>query len=188
MNVVSLLTATLVLATAFSAFGQTPAASTPYTFVSAFSRGRGKQPTDLRGRSWRAGRAANGATGDYSARPEVHLPAVQCGQSEAVCGIHQQRLCLHRGRSVAGAALSRETAVAREVADRDADTKQAEVEVTKTSIADAVKADYLQLAYLQQTLGILRQNEVRFLTSSSRMRRPIIRSARECSRMSSRRR
>ncbi len=31
--------------------------------------------------------------------------------------------------------------------------------MTKTSIADAVKADYLQLAYLQQTLGILRQNE-----------------------------
>jgi outer membrane protein TolC len=46
-----------------------------------------------------------------------------------------------------------------QVAERDADTKQAEVEVTKTSIADAVKADYLQLAYLQQTLGILRQNE-----------------------------
>jgi cobalt-zinc-cadmium efflux system outer membrane protein len=45
------------------------------------------------------------------------------------------------------------------VAERDADTKQAEVEVTKTSIADALKADYLQLAYLQQTLGILRQNE-----------------------------
>jgi cobalt-zinc-cadmium efflux system outer membrane protein len=46
-----------------------------------------------------------------------------------------------------------------EVAERDADTKLAEVEVTKTSIADAIKADYLQLAYLQQTLGILRQNE-----------------------------
>ena len=45
------------------------------------------------------------------------------------------------------------------VAERDADTKQAEVEVTKTGIAGAVKADYLQLAYLQQTLGILRQNE-----------------------------
>ena len=46
-----------------------------------------------------------------------------------------------------------------EVADRDAATKQAEVEVTKTSIADAVKSDYLQLAYLQETLGILRENE-----------------------------
>src|SRR5260370_9061160 len=46
-----------------------------------------------------------------------------------------------------------------QVAERDADTKQAEIDVTKTGIADAVKADYLQLAYLQQTLGILQQNE-----------------------------
>jgi outer membrane protein, heavy metal efflux system len=46
-----------------------------------------------------------------------------------------------------------------QVADRDADTKQAEIGVIGTGIADAVKADYLQLAYLQQTLGILRQNE-----------------------------
>jgi cobalt-zinc-cadmium efflux system outer membrane protein len=44
------------------------------------------------------------------------------------------------------------------VAERDADTKQAEVDIAKTGIADAVKADYLQLAYLQQTLGLLRQN------------------------------
>jgi cobalt-zinc-cadmium efflux system outer membrane protein len=46
-----------------------------------------------------------------------------------------------------------------QVVDRDADTKKAEVEVIGTSIVDGVKADYLQLAYLQQTLGILRQNE-----------------------------
>ena len=37
MNVVSLLTATLVLAAAFSALGQTPVASTAYTLVPAFS-------------------------------------------------------------------------------------------------------------------------------------------------------
>jgi outer membrane protein TolC len=46
-----------------------------------------------------------------------------------------------------------------QVAGRDADTRQAEVEVSKTSIADAIKADYLQLAYLQETLGIFQQNE-----------------------------
>lgn len=46
-----------------------------------------------------------------------------------------------------------------QVAERDADTKQAEIDVTKTGIADAVKSDYIQLAYLLQTLGILRQNE-----------------------------
>ena len=46
-----------------------------------------------------------------------------------------------------------------QVAERDADTKQAEIDVTKAGIADGVKADYLQLAFLQQTLGILQQNE-----------------------------
>ena len=46
-----------------------------------------------------------------------------------------------------------------QVLDRDADTRQAEVAVIGTSIVDAVKADYLQLAYLQETLGILRQNQ-----------------------------
>jgi outer membrane protein, heavy metal efflux system len=45
------------------------------------------------------------------------------------------------------------------VAEREADTQQAEIEVTRTGVADAVKSDYLQLAYLQQTLGILQQNE-----------------------------
>ena len=42
-----------------------------------------------------------------------------------------------------------------EVASRQADTLHAQVEVTKATIADAVKADYLQLAYLQQALGVL---------------------------------
>ncbi len=46
-----------------------------------------------------------------------------------------------------------------QVAEREADTEQAQVEVTKVSVDDAVKADYLQLAYLQETLGILQSNE-----------------------------
>lgn len=46
-----------------------------------------------------------------------------------------------------------------EVAEHDAETKQAETDITRVGIADAIKADYLQLAYLQQTLGILQQNE-----------------------------
>jgi cobalt-zinc-cadmium efflux system outer membrane protein len=46
-----------------------------------------------------------------------------------------------------------------QVAERDADTKQAEIDVTTTGVADAIKVDYIQLAYLQETLGILRQNE-----------------------------
>src|SRR5579859_202991 len=46
-----------------------------------------------------------------------------------------------------------------QVAERGADVQQAEVAVTKTDVADAVKADYIQLASLQQTLEMLRQNE-----------------------------
>ena len=46
-----------------------------------------------------------------------------------------------------------------QVAERQADTEQAEIEVTEKDVADAVKTGYLQLAYFQQTLGILQQNE-----------------------------
>jgi outer membrane protein TolC len=45
-----------------------------------------------------------------------------------------------------------------EVAQRDADIKEKERDATSASIADAVKTDYLQLAYLQKTLGILMEN------------------------------
>ena len=46
-----------------------------------------------------------------------------------------------------------------EVAKRQADTMNVEVGATKASVADAVKVDYIHLAYLQEALGILRENE-----------------------------
>ncbi len=46
-----------------------------------------------------------------------------------------------------------------EVASRSADTKASEIGQTKATIADMVKADYLQLAYLQSTLAILSESE-----------------------------
>ena len=45
-----------------------------------------------------------------------------------------------------------------EVATREADVKGMERTATAASVADAVKADYLQLAYLQKTFGILMEN------------------------------
>ncbi|MHB8302785.1 MAG: TolC family protein [Acidobacteriaceae bacterium] len=45
-----------------------------------------------------------------------------------------------------------------EVAKRDADVKGTELDATRTSVADAVKADYLQLAYMQKMMGILVEN------------------------------
>ncbi|MGC1783808.1 MAG: TolC family protein [Acidobacteriaceae bacterium] len=46
-----------------------------------------------------------------------------------------------------------------EVAKRQADVMNVEAGATKASIADAVKVDYIHLAYLQDALGILRENE-----------------------------
>lgn len=46
-----------------------------------------------------------------------------------------------------------------QVAERNAEVKGAEVDATVANVADAVKTDYLQLAYLQITIGILRENE-----------------------------
>lgn len=46
-----------------------------------------------------------------------------------------------------------------EAAEREADVKSTLVHATTASVADAVKTGYIHLAYLQQTLGILGENE-----------------------------
>jgi outer membrane protein TolC len=46
-----------------------------------------------------------------------------------------------------------------EVAEREADSLHAQVGITEANVADAVKSDYLQLAYLQQTLEILNESK-----------------------------
>jgi len=43
-------------------------------------------------------------------------------------------------------------------AEREADARKAQIEVTRTNIADQVKTAYLRLAYLQQSVGLLDQN------------------------------
>lgn len=46
-----------------------------------------------------------------------------------------------------------------EVAKRQADVMDMELGATTASVADAVKVDYIHLAYLEELLGILRENE-----------------------------
>jgi outer membrane protein TolC len=43
-------------------------------------------------------------------------------------------------------------------AEREADAQKAQIEVARTSIADQVKAAYIRLAYLRQSVGLLDQN------------------------------
>lgn len=45
-----------------------------------------------------------------------------------------------------------------EAARRAAQVKDSEINLTSAAVADAVKADYIQLAYLRQTLSLLAQN------------------------------
>src|SRR5437868_4874256 len=46
-----------------------------------------------------------------------------------------------------------------EVAEREADAKQKQADLLRSSIVEQVKLNYLQLAYLQQTLRLLEQSE-----------------------------
>jgi outer membrane protein TolC len=159
MNVVSLLTATLVLATACSAFGQTPAASPPTPLSQLLAEAEANNPQISAANH--GARAARQMAPQLTTLPDpkftyqqlsVGGPKPFAGYTNsdfAYIGVGASQELPYPGKLRARGA----------VAERNADTKQAEVAVTKTSIADSVKTDYLQLAYLQQTLGILRQNE-----------------------------
>jgi outer membrane protein TolC len=158
MNVVSL-TATLVLATALSAFGQPPAASTPTPLSQLLAEAAANNPQISA--ADRGARAARQMAPQVTTLPDPKFTYQQLsvGSPKPFAGYTNSDF------AYIGVGASQELPypgklrLRGDVAERDADTKQAEIEVTKTSIADAVKADYLQLAYLQQTLGILRQNE-----------------------------
>ena len=158
MSMVSL-TATLVLATALSALGQTPATSTPTPLFQLLAEAEANNP--------QISAADHGARAARQVAPQVTtLPDPKFTYQQFSVGSPKPFAgYTNSDFAYIGVGASQELPypgklrLRGEVAERDADTKQSEVEITKTSLADAVKADYLQLAYLQQTLGILRQNE-----------------------------
>jgi cobalt-zinc-cadmium efflux system outer membrane protein len=159
MNVVALLTATLVLATSTSALGQESVASPPTPLSQLLAEAEANNP-QISAASYGA-RAARQMAPQATTLPDpkftyqqlsVGSPKPFAGYTNSdfsYIGVGASQFLPYPGKLRARGA----------VAEREADTRQAEVEVTNTSIADAAKADYLQLAYLQQTLGILRQNE-----------------------------
>ena len=159
MNVVSLLTATGLLATACSALGQMPSTSPPTPLSQLLVEAEANSP-EISAADYGA-RAARQLAPQVTTLPDPKLTYQQLSVGSpkpfggytnsdfAYIGVGASQELPYPGKLRARGA----------VAERDADMKQAEVEVTKTSIADSVKVDYLQLAYLQQTLGILRQNE-----------------------------
>ncbi len=153
------LTAVLMLVTAFSAFGQTPVESIPTPLAQLLAEAVANNP--------QISAADHDARAAMQVAPQVTIlpdpkftyqqfsvgsPKPFAGYTNsdfAYIGVGASQELPYPGKLRARG----------EVAKRDADTKQAEVEVTKTGIVDAIKVDYLQLAYLQQTLVILRQNK-----------------------------
>lgn len=159
MNVVALLTATLVLATATSALGQESVASPPTPLSQLLAEAEGNNP-QISAANY-AVRAARQIVPQVTTLTDpkftyqqlsVGIPKPFAGYTNSdfsYIGVGASQSLPYPGKLRARGA----------VAERGADTQQAKAEVTKTGIADAVKADYLQLAYLQETLGILRRNE-----------------------------
>lgn len=159
MSVVSVLTAAFVLASTLSAFGQEPTASNPTPLSQLLTEAATNNPQISA--ADHGARAARQMAPQVTTLPDPKLTYQQfsVGSPKPFAGYTNSDF------AYIGVGASQELPypgklrLRGQVAERDADTKQAEIEVTKTGIADAVKADYLQLAYLQQTLGILRQNE-----------------------------
>ena len=159
MNVVSFLTAAFVLAATLSAHGQEPMASNPTPLSQLLAEAEANNPQISA--ADHGARAARQMTPQVTTLPDPKFTYQQfsVGSPKPFAGYTNSDF------AYIGVGASQELPypgklrLRGQVAEREADTKQAEVEVTKTGIADAVKADYLQLAYLQQTLGILQQNE-----------------------------
>lgn len=159
MNRVSLLTTAFVVVAALSAFGQEPTANSPTPLSQLLSEAAASNP-QISAADHEA-RAARQMAPQVTTLPDPKVTYQQfsVGSPKPFAGYTNSDF------AYIGIGASQELPypgklrLRGEVAERNADKKQAEIEVTKTSVADAIKADYLQLAYLQQTLGILRQNE-----------------------------
>ena len=159
MNVVFFAAAAFVAVAGLSAFGQQPAAGSPTPLSQLLAEAEANNPqisaADHEARAVRQMAPQVSTLPD----PKVTYQQFSVGSPKPFAGYTNSDF------SYIGIGASQELpypgklGLRGKVAERDADTKQAEVEMTKTNIADSIKADYIQLAYLQQTLGILRQNE-----------------------------
>jgi outer membrane protein TolC len=159
MNVVFLLTAAFVLSTAFPSIGQTLVASAPTPLSQLLAEAEANNP--------QISAADHGARAARQMAPQVAtLPDPKFTYQQFSVGSPRPFAGYTNSNfAYVGVGASQELPypgklrLRGQVAKRNADTKQVEVEAAIISIADAVKADYLQLAYLQHTLGILQQNE-----------------------------
>src|SRR5579875_2620031 len=152
-------TAALVLATVCSAFGQVPVESTPTPLSQLLAEAGASNPQISA--ADHGARAARQVAPQLTTLPDPKFTYQQLsvGSPKPFAGYTNSDF------AYVGIGASQELPypgklrLRGQVAEREADTKQTEIGVTRANLSDAVKADYLQLAYLQQTLGILQQHE-----------------------------
>src|SRR5258708_36534674 len=148
MNVVSLLTAAFVLATAFSAFAQTPVVSTPTPLSQLLAEAGANNP--------QISAADHGARAARQMAPQVTtLPdpkftyqQLSVGSPKPFAGYTNSDFAYIGVGAWQELPYPGKLRLRGQVAERDADTKQQQVSVPKTSQAAATNADHLQLAYL----------------------------------------
>lgn len=159
MNRVSLLTTAFVAVAAFSAFGQEPTANSPTPLSQLLAEAAANNP-QISAADHEA-RAARQMAPQVTTLPDPKVTYQQfsVGSPKPFAGYTNSDFGYIGIGASQALPYPGKLRLRGQAAERDAETKQAEIEVTKTSIADSIKADYLQLAFLQQTLGILRQNE-----------------------------
>lgn len=159
MNVVTFVAATLVLASALPALGQEVTASTPTPLSQLLAEAEANNP-QISGADHEA-RAARQMAPQAATLPDPKFTFQQfsVGSPKPFAGYTNSDFAYVGIGATQDLPYPGKLRLRGQVAERDADAQEAEVAVTKASIADAVKADYIQLAYLQQTLGILSQHK-----------------------------
>lgn len=159
MNVVKFVTTTLVLMTAPVAFGQERPSSMP-TPLSQLLTEASQNNSQITAADY-AWQAAKQVPRQVSTLPDPTFTYQQfsVGSPKPFAGYTTSNF------AYVGIGASQELPypgklhLRGEVAKRQADVMDMELNATTASVADAVKADYLQLAYLQKTLGILVENQ-----------------------------
>ncbi len=159
MNMVRFLTTTLALATALAAFGQERPSSTATPLshlleeasannsqISAANHGWQaaktipRQVTTLPDPTFTYQNLSVGSPRPFAGYTNSDFAYIGIGASQQLPYPGKLRL---RG----------------EVAKRNASVKEAELEATRSTVADAIKAAYIDLAYLQTTLALLVENQ-----------------------------
>ncbi len=159
MNVVQLSTTTLILMTALAAFGQENPSSPPTALPELLTEAsQNNSQITAAGYAWQAAKQVPRQVSTLP-DPTFTYQGFSVGSPKPFAGYTTSNF------AYIGIGASQELPypgklhLRGEVAKRQADVMNMELGATTASVADAVKVDYIHLAYLEEALGILRENE-----------------------------